>query len=672
MANSNSSVSALPAFIDFTSRDFAGYKLSLIEFLKQKYPEDYQDFVESALGVAMLELAAYGFAVNSFAIDRGANETYIEVIRERRNMVGATKLIGYTMSLATAASADLVIQTADIATYETVTIAKGQVLTAGTAKFEVLVDYTLSYSAPDWIVNGVNQGSGSTISISASEGQSYNESFTSDGSPFQRMVLSNVPVIDGTVEVVIGGVTWLEVDSLVLGDPDDSTNQEIYEVKINEDDQASISFGDNNTGNAPARGVTVEAAYRTGGGSEGNVAANAISQPVEVVGTPTGGGATQTISLDVANTVAASGGAPRESIETARFFAPEYVKTNDRAITFGDYVTLSNGYTDGSNGTVAKAGVICDPSDGLSNLVSVYVWTADDDNVLVASPAQSLLDALASFLEGRKVATVAVAVVPGYNRSVNVTARIRVNSRFTSADVVTAVESVIDGLFKESRVRHENELRSSWIYDEIMAVPGVDWCHVTAPDPAILTDTLQSLGAGTLPTQTAGGTGTSILILPTNHTSPSQAVSTVDDFYCNYRVRVNDGGVIETRRVVSYVGSTKTLTVENAWDLADPASADTYELFHPRLVRLESGASAVDDTFVSRVLTTDSGTGSGQARFVLDYDGTEKIATLNSDWSVYPDATTTYSMLPDLRARDSEALVKGTVTVTVVQTQTSS
>lgn len=61
-------------------------------------------------------------------------------------------------------------------------------------------------------------------------------------------------------------------------------------------------------------------------------------------------------------------------------------------------------------------------------------------------------------------------------------------------------------------------------------------------------------------------------------------------------------------------------------------------------ITLAAGASAVDDAYNGLAIKTTGGTGSGQRRLVVDYNGTTKVATVNSAWTVTPDNTTTYSL----------------------------
>lgn len=62
-------------------------------------------------------------------------------------------------------------------------------------------------------------------------------------------------------------------------------------------------------------------------------------------------------------------------------------------------------------------------------------------------------------------------------------------------------------------------------------------------------------------------------------------------------------------------------------------------------IQLAAGESAVDGTFDPGIVGIIDGTGVGQCRLILEYDGTSKLATLNRDWKVAPDATSEYIIL---------------------------
>lgn len=57
---------------------------------------------------------------------------------------------------------------------------------------------------------------------------------------------------------------------------------------------------------------------------------------------------------------------------------------------------------------------------------------------------------------------------------------------------------------------------------------------------------------------------------------------------------------------------------------------------------LDSGASGADDAYLGQLVRTTGGTGPNQIRQIVKYVGATKTATVNGNWSVTPDNTTTF------------------------------
>lgn len=61
-------------------------------------------------------------------------------------------------------------------------------------------------------------------------------------------------------------------------------------------------------------------------------------------------------------------------------------------------------------------------------------------------------------------------------------------------------------------------------------------------------------------------------------------------------------------------------------------------------ITLQVGSSAVDSYYVGQVIETTGGTGANQSKIITGYVGATRVATVESNWSVNPDATTTYNL----------------------------
>lgn len=83
-------------------------------------------------------------------------------------------------------------------------------------------------------------------------------------------------------------------------------------------------------------------------------------------------------------------------------------------------------------------------------------------------------------------------------------------------------------------------------------------------------------------------------------------------------------------------------------------------------IQLDTGASAVDDTYDPSLIVIESGPGVGQSRNVIEYDGTTKTATVDRDWRVAIEATSGFIILADAgRDNVNEGLVAAATSTTV-------
>jgi hypothetical protein len=83
-------------------------------------------------------------------------------------------------------------------------------------------------------------------------------------------------------------------------------------------------------------------------------------------------------------------------------------------------------------------------------------------------------------------------------------------------------------------------------------------------------------------------------------------------------------------------------------------------------IQLDAGASAINGEYDPGLIFIEAGTGAGQARLILQYNGSTKIATVDRDWRVNPDATSEFVILADSgRNSVNEGLAQGGSTTTI-------
>ena len=80
---------------DFQSYDFETIRRILISYLQEKYPEDFNDFIDSSEYIALVDLIAYLGQNLSFRIDLNARENFLETAQRRDSILRLAQLISY-------------------------------------------------------------------------------------------------------------------------------------------------------------------------------------------------------------------------------------------------------------------------------------------------------------------------------------------------------------------------------------------------------------------------------------------------------------------------------------------------------------------------------------------------------------------------------------------------
>jgi len=89
---------------DFQSYDFEALRKSFIDYLRQYYPETFNDYIESSEFIAMLDVIAFMGQAMSFRNDLNTRENYIDTAERRDSVVKLANLVSYTAKRNTAAS----------------------------------------------------------------------------------------------------------------------------------------------------------------------------------------------------------------------------------------------------------------------------------------------------------------------------------------------------------------------------------------------------------------------------------------------------------------------------------------------------------------------------------------------------------------------------------------
>jgi hypothetical protein len=448
--------------IRYTNKDYESLRGALLELARERLPE-WTDHSPSDPGVMLVELfAAMGDVVLHYQ-DRLANESYLETALERRSVLHLLRLIGYELSPPAAASADLTLLfaadaagTATIPTGATFTTPREPTGTAIPFQF-VRADQDIDLDAlPVVTEDGTQYKLFRPLPVVQVDRHAKDEVVgSSDGTAGQRFALSLAPLIADTLVVRVdegtGPRAWERRDSLLESRGDDRH----YTVRRDEDDGASIEFGDGKYGRIPARGRNnVTAGYRAGGGARGNVPARSITKKAAGVAE----------LKAVYNERAATGGRDAEPIGEAVARAPRQFRSQGRAVTARDYESHALAFGVGK----ARA-----ESAGW-NRIALYVAPAGG-----GYPSDTLKQDLRGYFEERRIMTSILSLRDPVYVPVHVEGELEVEAYYFTDQVRQQVEEAVMKLLAFDSVRFGDRLYLSKIYEAVERIEGVRGVEIT-------------------------------------------------------------------------------------------------------------------------------------------------------------------------------------------------
>jgi hypothetical protein len=276
-----------------------------------------------------------------------------------------------------------------------------------------------------------------------------------------------VPVVTLTSVDDEGGnaTTWLVTEDLL----DDGIGPEtsVFVPEIETDGTAYLLFGDGINGMAPEPGTTFSAVYRTGNGTAGNVAVNAITLIDLPSGVPSGpAGVT-----GVGNPMQAWGGVDPETVDHVRQSAPAAFRTQLRAVTAADYQALAMQYP------------------GVQQAAATLRWTGSWHTVFItierdqqAALDTSFIDGLQAYLDGYRMAGVDLQIEDGIQVPLLIQMSVCVQPDYVDTDVEQALLTVFSsqvqpdgtpGLFNPGRLELGQPFYLSPLIAAGQAVDGV-------------------------------------------------------------------------------------------------------------------------------------------------------------------------------------------------------
>ncbi len=220
-------------------------------------------------------------------------------------------------------------------------------------------------------------GQSVTEIMGSGDASTPDQSFTLKQSPLTYVQAPTPTGRQSTLQVQANGVTWTEVPSLY----EQGSSQQVFATLNQSDGTTDVLFGDGVEGSVlPTGQNNIQANYRIGLGSSGNVAANALTTLID---RPLGvSGAT--------NPAPATGGQDPQSVDDIRSNAPLTVLTLGRAVSLTDYQNYASTFAG-----IAKAYAVWIPS---GQGQGVFLTVAGVDGAAL-SPSNPTLNNLVASLQ---------------------------------------------------------------------------------------------------------------------------------------------------------------------------------------------------------------------------------------------------------------------------------
>ena len=93
--------------IKYINRDFNSLRSTLISYTQNYFPNTYQDFTPSSVGMLFMEMSAYVGDVLSFYLDNQIQETFTTRAKETKNIFALANSMGYKPKVTSTSTANV-------------------------------------------------------------------------------------------------------------------------------------------------------------------------------------------------------------------------------------------------------------------------------------------------------------------------------------------------------------------------------------------------------------------------------------------------------------------------------------------------------------------------------------------------------------------------------------
>lgn len=466
--------------IDYTSKDYESFRNDMIKQLGIKMPE-YTDIRQSDAGIVLLELLAQGLDVISYYQDVLANEVFLVTAEQRTNVLKWCQMLGYTPKASTPSEFTQVFVLSAVQDTDTIIPAGTKVKTKGSStESEIYFETASDLVIPAGKLGNEMQDGEYLYTVKVVQGVSVSGELlgSSTGSPEQKFKLNYTPVIVDSIEVIInegnGFEEWTRVDNFV----DSTPTSKHYTVYINDNDEATITFGDGVFGKIPKKYENgIYCNYRVGGGIQGNVSANKIivlDSNIALV--------SETFNPYPAEVE----GYEKESLSDIKINAPVAHRNLWGALTAEDFAKVVKlNFPD-----VSLAASYFYDFDYTGAIIEMYV-VLNNDAPVTEEFRKSVLELFDENKGGRKIVGVGeIEIQPAIKVPLDISISLSVKPRYDFDKVKNEITAFLEDFFSVGNYPFDTELSISELSASIMnpenAIEGIRSLRITSPSEDII------------------------------------------------------------------------------------------------------------------------------------------------------------------------------------------
>jgi hypothetical protein len=416
--------------LNYTNQDFWSMKNRLVDFIRDKFSDSFNDFVESDLAIMLIENWAFIADTLSFKMDQIANEIFIDTVSEVDNAFRLAMLVGFkpqppigskslwSATINNALDTDLIIDTPVSIPINTELGPRFIELWAADQYNRPILDEKIVISAGTFL----------TTAIVGVEGRSFIERIQGTGLANQFVPLTRGPVIWNSVRVIIDGNEWTQVEYFT-----DSQPRKEFRVEYDANYAGYVLFGNNRAGLIPNANSEIVIDYRSGGGVVGNI----VTGSVEIQRNYIVPGFDIRIPVNFRNYTKGEYGYSGDTIEDIKRKLPQYLRTQNRIVSGDDIEIFAGQFSTEYNGQVGKAKAILRNYGCAANVIDLYVLSRFEADGLMP-PDNGLKVMLQEALQDKKMLTDYICIKDG---------------------VVVEVDSTIDIIMDKFYRKFEEEIR---------------------------------------------------------------------------------------------------------------------------------------------------------------------------------------------------------------------